>query len=1291
RTTVDDTNNLDHKNEVTLDWQGGEETTDRTVAKRDAGITKSGEVVINEDGSKTVNWTIKFNTKKNVIHNFELTDTYTPASVTVSNIKIKSGDDDVTEYFTISDETTGGEFTVNKDQLKAQEYTLTYSTTLSPEEERAEITNTADITYTGGSDEIIRTVSIPELKVEKQADKIIRPTENNINPLIEWTIYANTDSKNKFVNLVDAILEDTIPLDQKLVSGSVKAVRTDDINIKIDGTKIAESAEYNSFRIELPNGPYQYTITYQTEILQLPSLDGEIFDKYNNTVTLTNQTKNQDLKQDDKADAWIRYYGKLDNDLTGKTGSQNSDTENIDYEVIINPEGLTIHNAKIKDSLSDNHVYIKDSIKLFDKEDKEISGGFNLVVAENKRSFSVTFFSDSNSTGTIDSKYIIKYSTRLNDNLIGTHKVKNDIEITGGTPDKTLSETSTTTTAQQWFYGGGGSGRTLKLEVNKFDNKVDNPEAIEGVVFKLERANLNGSLTEVDAKIETNENGIFIKDAIRAGRYILTEVSAPGLYQKLKSPVHFLIGYTNPDDINKDADGNEINPYTITIVDANWNIKKHSHASAEGNVLTIVNDFVPVSHQFVATKTLTGSQLVDNEFEFILLDANREEIDRVKNDANGRVTFNPLTFSQPGTYKFSMKEVQEDRKGMSYDQNEYDITLTIGEGKDGLIVYLVDYENENQTTGNNFENNYQPLPTELALTANKGLTGRDIVDGEFTFEVYATDSDNEVTGEVINSATNDADGLVEFESITYTEVGIYNYVMVEVFGDKDTVTYDETKIYFTVTVRDNEGQLEAVLEIDNQVDFIFGNIYMPHPADLELEIIKKLIASSHPLVGGRELVADEFNFEVVDAATENIIVTATNDANGKVGFLVEDYFKEVGEHRWTIREIVGDDSTIDYATNEINVSITVTDEEGQLTAFVEYDEVNPTFVNIEKTYAIGDYTWIDANKDGIQDEDELVLPGVIVELYDAEGKKIDETTTDSKGLYIFDELVAGNYKVRFVLTEEQAKIYEFTQEVTGEESTNNSDANPITGWTVDIVLDDENKHLTKSYADQELLATQGIDPTWDAGVVLRTRIDISVEKIWSGGPDEKDSVFVQLYRNGIEFEELIELSKANDWTYTWTDLYVTDKNREVYAYTIKEVKLDNYSVEITGDIKDGFLITNTYVIPTGDVTAKKVWVGGPVVKPTVEFQLLRDGKDFGDVILLKNGTESYTWKDLELTDVDGKVYTYTVKEVDVHEDYDMTISEDGLTITNTHYSSEHSKRPGLPATGISNDNILFTM
>src|SRR5699024_3366307 len=106
--------------------------------------------------------------------------------------------------------------------------------------------------------------------------------------------------------------------------------------------------------------------------------------------------------------------------------------------------------------------------------------------------------------------------------------------------------------------------------------------------------------------------------------------------------------------------------------------------------------------------------------------------------------------------------------------------------------------------------------------------------------------------------------------------------------------------------------------------------------------------------------------------------------------------------------------------------------------------------------------WIDYNGDGLQDESEkAVLEGVIVELYKVgeEDTPFKTTETDENGLYIFDELVAGEYKVKFTLTEEQAKKYKFTTQGQGNET--DSDADVETGWTKVIELNDDNGNLTK--------------------------------------------------------------------------------------------------------------------------------------------------------------------------------------------------------------------------------------
>jgi DNA-directed RNA polymerase II subunit RPB1 len=141
-------------------------------------------------------------------------------------------------------------------------------------------------------------------------------------------------------------------------------------------------------------------------------------------------------------------------------------------------------------------------------------------------------------------------------------------------------------------------------------------------------------------------------------------------------------------------------------------------------------------------------------------------------------------------------------------------------------------------------------------------------------------------------------------------------------------------------------------------------------------------------------------------------------------------------------------------------------------------------VEPEKTYAIGDVTWIDANKDGRQDDDEQVLPGVTVDLV-KDGEVIATTTTDDRGRYLFDELPAGEYRVTFTLTDAQKKTYVFTQADAGTDDTVDSDADPETGMTQTIVLGADNIHLTRDYAWNDVLATEGIDPTWDAGVIVR--------------------------------------------------------------------------------------------------------------------------------------------------------------------------------------------------------------
>lgn len=181
------------------------------------------------------------------------------------------------------------------------------------------------------------------------------------------------------------------------------------------------------------------------------------------------------------------------------------------------------------------------------------------------------------------------------------------------------------------------------------------------------------------------------------------------------------------------------------------------------------------------------------------------------------------------------------------------------------------------------------------------------------------------------------------------------------------------------------------------------------------------------------------------------------------------------------------------------LTIGETEEPVALTVVNTYTPEQP------KTYAIGDVVWVDTHADvdpdrnGNQGDDEgdnrvKFLEGVKVSLLDAEGNPVEgvePTYTNKDGRYIFDNLPAGEYVVHFELTDEQKARYQFTTaNKEGVDPALNSDADVETGKTQVITLNDDNTQLVKDSAAYEaaggiaFTATEGIDPTWDAGVVL---------------------------------------------------------------------------------------------------------------------------------------------------------------------------------------------------------------
>jgi len=199
-------------------------------------------------------------------------------------------------------------------------------------------------------------------------------------------------------------------------------------------------------------------------------------------------------------------------------------------------------------------------------------------------------------------------------------------------------------------------------------------------------------------------------------------------------------------------------------------------------------------------------------------------------------------------------------------------------------------------------------------------------------------------------------------------------------------------------------------------------------------------------------------------------------------------------------------------------------------------------------------------------------------------------------------------------------------------------------------------------------------------------ISVTGTKVWEGGPKDKPAIELQLYKDGETFGEPVTLDGTEEtpWTYTWVGLEATDINGKEYIYTVDEVETpENYVKTLS---EHGLTVTNTYVSPKIEITGNKVWIGAPLEKPDIELQLFRNGEAYGDPVPLKDGATSYTWTDLDLTDMDGVKYVYTIDEAVVPRAYWKTLSEDGLTVINTYDIELDNKVPGGSGSGGSEED-----
>ena len=358
--------------------------------------------------------------------------------------------------------------------------------------------------------------------------------------------------------------------------------------------------------------------------------------------------------------------------------------------------------------------------------------------------------------------------------------------------------------------------------------------------------------------------------------------------------------------------------------------------------------------------------IIDGKFTFTISgeeEAPLPDVTSVKNDAVGDVRFGEITFTQDHLDGVTPDENGARTKTFTYHvtesgtasgiTNDAQVTktfkLTVTDDGQGYMRV----EPDHQEAQFEFTNTYSTTPKESSLTGEGGFTltktldGRDLVDGEFEFDLVDVAS-----GKVVAKGENDESGNVKMGAVTFEEPGTHQYRLVEVNpSESDGITYDASSydVSAVATDVDFDGVLEIVWSVAETegTDLKFVNSYKAAPSSITFNAIKQL--------DGRDIKAGEFEFELVQNG--KVIQTAKNVAPDKSGVARITFepieYAETGEFDYEIREVKGDAEGVTYDDQVFTYHVTVTDPgTGKLKVeWAQGDNGAPVFKNVYEKQA----------------------------------------------------------------------------------------------------------------------------------------------------------------------------------------------------------------------------------------------------------------------------------------------------------------------------------------------------
>ena len=603
-----------------------------------------------------------------------------------------------------------------------------------------------------------------------------------------------------------------------------------------------------------------------------------------------------------------------------------------------------------------------------------------------------------------------------------------------------------------------------------------------------------------------------------------------------------------------------------------------------------------------------------------------------------------IQLDKVGIYKYRITEVAGSDTEVDYDGMSVIATVTVTEKKDSSGNYLGEHEytvtytskkgqddSGNKTdpdvsatnptgTGTDTEfNNFVVAPVNVEFDFTKKLSGRNLKANEFTFNLL-----NEA-GAVVGTAKNDANGNIKFTGIKYkvSDLGTnsagkrndsktFNYTVKEVVPTtaEAGMSYDQMEAKVAVTVTKTGHTLttattySSVNGIDANgnpttgVDKEFNNTFTPNPVKVNLEFDKSLSNGT--------LNAGDFSFKLTGDG--NVNETVTNKANGKINFSTLS-FDKAGVYNYTVKEVAGTNTDVDYDAMTINVKVTVTKDAntGLLSASTVMTSsggeaidandrvfnnfvVPPVPVNVNFTKALAGRA--------------LVAGEFTFEMKDSAGTVVATGTNDEHGVVTFNRLPE-------VTNAQVGKAIKYTV-------SEKVPANKEFGVTYDNMVAEVSVTVSKN-ADHTLKATvtyPGGDTEFNNTVTPPTTPDFQPEKF-----------IVNKEKFDITGNKLMDDDNelTNEYTETNADPYVDKTNNN---------EPENL---------------NTKTVKKGDEIVYQVWLDTTKLKASDNIQAV-------------GITDKYEADKLEINDADIKAYD-SVTGADVTSKFVITVNNGEITAT----------------------------